>query len=116
MGTYIVNHDIATNRAANARAAAVSSARPPAEANPAPELAKAGSKVPETSADVANLPEPGIKAKGISEKAMIEKTAAEKPIVVENPAQKSADKPAETARIPAATPHPPPTPPDQAAP
>src|SRR5260370_12753393 len=103
MGTYIVNHDIATNRAANARAAAVSSARPPAEANPAPELAKAGSKVPETSADVANLPEPGIKAKGISEKAMIEKTAAEKPIVVEKPAEKSADKPAETASIPAGT-------------
>ena len=103
IGAYIVNHYIATKPAANAPAAAVSSARPPAEAKPAPELAKAGSKVPETSADVVNLPEPGIKAKGISEKAMIEKTAAEKPIVVEKPAEKSADKPAETASIPAAT-------------
>jgi len=103
IGAYIVNHYIATKPAANAPAAAVSSARPPAEAKPAPELAKAGSKVPETSADVANLPEPGIKAKGISEKAMIEKTAAEKPIVVEKPAEKSADKPAETASIPAGT-------------
>ena len=103
IGAYIVNHYIATKPAANAPAAAVSSARPPAEAKPAPELAKAGGKVPETSADVVNLPEPGIKAKGISEKAMIEKTAAEKPIVVEKPAEKSADKPAETASIPAAT-------------
>jgi len=103
IGAYIVNHYIATKPAANAPAAAVSSARPPAEAKPAPELAKAGSKVPETSADVVNLPEPGIKAKGISEKAMIEKTAAEKPIVVEKPAEKSADKAAETASIPAGT-------------
>src|SRR5258707_1432022 len=103
IGAYIVNHYIATNPAANAPAAAVSSARPPAEPKPAPELAKAGGKVPETSADVVNLPEPGIKAKGISEKAMIEKTAAEKPIVVEKPAEKSADKPAETASIPAVT-------------
>jgi len=103
IGAYIVNHYIATKPAANAPAAAVSSAQRPAEAKPAPEAAKAGSKAPETSADAANLPEPGIKAKGISEKAMIEKTAAEKPIVVEKPAEKSADKPAETASIPAGT-------------
>src|SRR5947208_9490915 len=103
IGAYIVNHYIATKPAANAPAAAVSTAEPQAEAKPAPEAAKAGSKAPETSSDVANLPEPGIKAKGISEKAMIEKTAAEKPIVVERPAEKSADKPAETASIPAAT-------------
>jgi hypothetical protein len=103
IGAYIVNHYIATKPAANAPAAAVSTAQPPAGAKPAPEAAKAASKAPETSADVANLPEPGIKAKGISEKAMIEKTAAEKPIVVEKPAEKSADKPAETASIPAGT-------------
>jgi hypothetical protein len=107
IGAYIVNHYIATKPAANAPAAAVSTAEPQAEAKPAPEAAKAGSKAPETSADVTNLPEPGIKAKGISEKAMIEKTAAEKPIVVEKPAEKSADKPAdkpaETASIPAGT-------------
>jgi len=103
IGAYIVNHYIAAKPAANAPAAAVSNAQPPADSKPAPEAAKAGSKVPETPADVASLPEPGIKAKGISEKAMIEKTAAEKPIVVEKPAEKSADKPAETASIPAGT-------------
>ena len=103
IGAYIVNHYIAAKPAANAPAAAVSTAEPQAEAKPAPEAAKAGSKAPETSADVANLPEPGIKARGISEKAVIEKTAAEKPIVVEKPAEKSADKPAETASIPAGT-------------
>ena len=103
IGAYIVNHYIATKPAANAPAAAVSAAESQAEAKPAPEAAKAGSKAPETSADVASLPEPGIKAKGISEKAMIEKTAAEKPIMVEKPAEKSAEKPAETASIPAAT-------------
>ncbi len=103
IGAYIVNHYIATKPAPNAPAAAVSTAEPQAEAKPAPEAAKAGSKAPETSADVANLPEPGIKARGISEKAMIEKTAAEKPIAVEKPEEKSADKPAETASIPAGT-------------
>jgi hypothetical protein len=101
IGAYIVNHYIAAKPAANAPTAAVSTAQPPAEAKPAPEAAKAASKAPETSADVANLPEPGIKAKGISEKAMIEKTAAEKPIMVEKPVEKSADKPVETASIPA---------------
>jgi hypothetical protein len=101
IGAYIVNHYIATKPAANAPAAAVSTAQPQGEAKPAAEPAKAGSKAPETSADVANLPEPGIKAKGISEKAMMEKTAAERPIAVEKPAEKSADKPAETASIPA---------------
>ena len=103
IGAYIVNHYIATKPAVNAPASAVSTAQPQAEAKPAPEAAKAGSKAPETSSDVANLPEPGIKAKGISEKAMIEKTAAEKPIAVERSAEKSADKAAETASIPAAT-------------
>jgi hypothetical protein len=98
IGAYIVNHYIATKPAANAPAAAVSAAESQAEAKPAPEAAKAGSKAPETSADVASLPEPGIKAKGISEKAMIEKTAAEKPIMVEKPAEKSAEKPAATRR------------------
>ncbi len=103
IGAYIVNHYIATKPAANAPAAAVSTAEPQAEAKPAAEAAKGGSKAPETSADVASLPEPGIKAKGISEKSMIEKTAAEKPIAVEKPAEKSADKPAETASIPTGT-------------
>src|SRR5260370_17468867 len=96
IGAYIVNHYIATKPAANAPAAVVSTTQLPAEAKPAPEAAKAGGKAPETSADVASLPEPGIKAKVISEKAMIEKTAAQKPTVAENP--------------PATTPHTPPQP------
>ncbi len=103
IGAYIVNHYIVTKPGANAPAAAVSTAEPQAESKPAAEAAKAGSKAPETSTDVANLPEPGIKAKGISEKAMIEKTTAEKPMAVEKPAEKSADKPVETASIPAGT-------------
>jgi hypothetical protein len=103
IGAYIVNHYIAAKPAANAPAAAVSTAQPQAKTTPAPEPAKSASKAPEASADVANLPEPGIKAKGISEKAMIEKTAAEKPIAVEKPAEKSADRPAETASVPAGT-------------
>ena len=44
----------------------------------------------ETSSDVANIPEPGVKAKGISEKAVLDRAGVEK----------SADKPAETASIP----------------
>jgi hypothetical protein len=104
IGAYIVNHYIATKPGANAPAAAVSTAEPQAEAKPAPEAATAGSKAPQTSAaDVANLPEPGVKARGISEKAIIEKTASERPIAVEKPVDKSAEKPADTASIPAGT-------------
>src|SRR6266478_8023954 len=62
IGAYIVNHYIATKPAANAPAAAISTAEQQPEAKPVPEAPKAGSKAPETSADVANLPEPGIKA------------------------------------------------------
>jgi hypothetical protein len=74
----------------------VSTAEPKAEAKTevktAPEAAKA-----ETSADVANIPESGVRAKGISEKAILERSAVEKP------AEKSADRPAETASIPVDT-------------
>jgi hypothetical protein len=90
IGAYIVNHYIVAKPDAPA-AAAVSTAEP-----------KADVKAPETPADVANVPEPGVRAKGISEKSIIEKSAAEKP-AVEKPAEKSADKPAETASIPAET-------------
>jgi hypothetical protein len=111
IGAYIVNHYIVGKPATNAPvAAAVSTAEPQAEAKVAPEAAKAGSKASETSSDVANIPEAGVKAKGISERAMIEKTAAEKPMAVEKPAEKAADKaekpadkPAETASIAAGT-------------
>ncbi len=88
IGAYIVNHYIATKPDAPA-AAAVSTADSKAEAKAAPDTAKA----PETPSDVAKLPEPGVRAKGISEKSVTEKAAAEKP------AEKSADKPAETASI-----------------
>jgi hypothetical protein len=102
LGAYIVNHYIVTKPGAGAPvAAAVSTTEPRAEAKVAPEPAKADAKAPEkapeTSSGLANIPEPGVKAKGVSEKAILEKSAAEKP------AEKSADKPAETASIPAET-------------
>jgi hypothetical protein len=93
IGAYIVNHYIVTRPGAAAPvAAAVSTAEPKAEAKAAPEAVKV-----ETSADVANIPEPGVRAKGISEKAILERSAVEKP------AEKSADRPAETASIPVET-------------
>ena len=102
VGAYIVNHYIVSKPGADAPVGAVlSTTEPKAEAKVAPEAAKADAKAPEkapeTSSGVANIPEPGVKAKGISEKAILEKSAAEKP------AEKSADKPAETASIPVET-------------
>lgn len=97
IGAYIVNHYIVAKP--DAPAAAVAST--------------ADSKKTDTKADgkpsvsvTGGLPQPGVTAKGISEKAMIEQTAAEKPAVVEKPVEKSADKadkPAETASVPAET-------------
>jgi hypothetical protein len=89
IGAYIVNHYI-VSKPDTPVAAATSTA------NPKPD-AKA-----EPSADVANIPEPGVRAKGISEKAVLDKSAAEKP-AAEKPAEKTADKPAETASIPPET-------------
>ena len=104
IGAYIVNHYIVTKPGADAPvAAAVASADPKAEARIAPEAAN--SKAPETSADVATIPEPGVKAKGISEKAMLERSAVEKPQekVQDGAGAKSADRPVETASIPVDT-------------
>jgi hypothetical protein len=101
IGAYIVNHYIATKPAADAPVAAAASPVDPKKAGPRNDAKPSG-----TSADLASIPEAGIKAKGISEKAMIETRAAEKPatveksVMVEKPAEKSADKPAETASIP----------------
>ena len=102
IGAYIVNHYIVTKPSADtAPAAVVSTAKPKANAKPATEA-----KPAETTGDVANAPEAGIKAKGISERGLLEKNAAaekaavEKP-VAEKPVEKPADKPAETASIPA---------------
>jgi hypothetical protein len=91
IGAYIVNHYIVSKPDAPV-AAAASTADPKADA----KAAKA-----ETS-DVANIPEPGVRAKGISEKAVLEKSAAEKP-AAEKSSDKAADKPTETASIPPET-------------
>ena len=99
IGAYIVNHYIVTKPGPDApTATAVSSADPKkADAKPSTASASAGN-LPQP-----NLPQPGVTAKGISEKAMLEQTAAEKPAVVEKSVEKSADKPTETASIPADT-------------
>ena len=99
VGAYIVNHyiNIKPGADAAATAAAVSSADPK-KAHP-----RGDAKPVEKSADLGNMPEPGVRAKGISEKAIIDKSAAEKP------AEKPADKPADTASIPASTPANPPS-------
>ncbi len=94
IGAYIVNHyiNIRPGADASATAAAVSTAEPK-KAN-----SKSDSKPVEKSADLGNIPVPGVRAKGISEKAIIEKSTAEKPV------EKAADKPAETASIPVSVP------------
>ena len=94
VGAYIVNHYINVKPAADAAAtaAAVSTADPKKADSRRPIRSR-----PQKSADLGNIPEPGVRAKGISEKAIIDKSAAEKP--AEKPADK-ADRPAETASIP----------------
>jgi hypothetical protein len=102
LGAYIVNHYI--NAKPPADAAAMSSADPKKAAS------KADSKPAERSADLGNLPEPGVRAKGISEKSIIDKSATDK-AVIEKPVDKAADKatdkadrPSETASIPPTAP------------
>lgn len=98
IGAYIVNHYIISKPGADAPvASAVSTAAPVA----AKADVKTSAKTPETSADSANLREPGVKAKGISEKAVLERAAAEKPQVKSG--EHAADKPAEIAAIPVET-------------
>jgi hypothetical protein len=108
IGAYIVNHYIVTPKpGSEAPAASIAKAKADAKATArtAPEA-----KPAENTRDVANLPEAGVKAKGISEKALLEKNAAAEKAVVEKPAEKEqpaektvdkADKPAETASVPA---------------
>jgi hypothetical protein len=93
IGAYIVNHYINVKPAADAAltAAAVSSV------DPKKAHSRGDSKPVEKSADLGNIPEPGVRAKGIKVPAETDKSAAEKP--VEKPADK-ADRPAETASIP----------------
>jgi hypothetical protein len=97
IGAYIVNHYIAAKPGADASSivAAASTADP--------KKAETGNDVKPSAVSVANLPEPGVKARGISEKSMLEQNAAEKSPKAEKPAEKSTDKPAETASIPVET-------------
>ncbi|HEX7563328.1 MAG TPA: hypothetical protein VF396_08760 [Bradyrhizobium sp.] len=121
IGAYIVNHYIVARPASDAPAAAAVSS-----VNPKKVTAKADSK----PAEISHLPEAGVRAKGISEKAISEKAASEKAAsekaasekvasekvasekaasekaslekpAAEKPTEKSADRPAETASIPA---------------
>lgn len=80
IGAYIVNHYIVTRPAGEAPVAAAVSSADPKKPDPRIDV-----KPAETSADVANIPEAGVRAKGISEKAIFEKPAS---------------GPAETASIP----------------
>jgi hypothetical protein len=96
LGAYIVNHYINTRPPAPDATAAVSTADPKKAGS------KADSKPAEKSADLGNVPEPGVRAKGISEKSIIDKSAADR-AGVEKAADK-ADRPSETASIPPVTP------------
>ena len=93
IGAYIVNHyiNIKPGADASATAAAVSSV------DPKKATSKGGSRPVEKSADLGNIPEPGVRAKGISEKSVSDKSAVEKPA-------DKADKPSETASIPPVAP------------
>jgi hypothetical protein len=90
LGAYIVNHYINSKPDAPT-AAAVSLTAP-------------------KKADLGNTPEPGVRTKGISEKSVIDKSAVEKAAVEKPVVEKPADKPAETASIPADTRRHPPNP------
>src|SRR6516164_8974059 len=96
IGAYIVNHYINNKTPADSATAAAVSTADPKKAS-----SRGDSKPAEKSADIGNIPEPGVRAKGVSEKAIIDKSPVEK--TVEKPAEK-ADKPAETASIPPTTP------------
>jgi hypothetical protein len=86
LGAYIVNHYINAKSDADAPPAAMASVADP-------KIQKNDPK----SAEVAKIPEPGVKAKGISERAMIEKSASEGVAEVKSVDIKSVDiKPVDT--------------------
>ena len=112
IGAYIVNHYIVSKPGPNAPVASAVSTVDPKAAPEAAKVdakadAKAAEKTPDTSAETGNTRGPGVKAKGISERAVLEKAAAEKPQEKQEKPEKSgenvADRPAETASIPAET-------------
>jgi hypothetical protein len=90
IGAYIVNHYIVAKPQAPV-AAAVSTADPKQA-----DAKQADAKPSEVSPDVTNIPAAGVRAKGISEKAIFERSA-------DKAVEKPADKPTETASIPADT-------------
>ncbi len=99
LGAYIVNHYIVNRPAADAPAAALSATeakRVEAKADPktgAKNDTKIEAKPAEASTDVANIPEPGVKAKGISEKAIFGKPA------VDSAYEKAVEKPADGVTV-----------------
>jgi len=102
IGAYIVNHYIVAKPGAGADAP-VAAALSPADPK---KTDVRNADVRNDASDVANIPEPGVRAKGFSEKTTIERAAVvEKPVEkpVEKSAEKPAEKPAETASIPADT-------------
>jgi len=102
LGAYIVNHYIRPGTDAYGRPTAEVSAAAVSSAGPKKANLRSDSKPVEKSADLGNIPEPGVRAKGISEKAIIDKSNTDKSVTekpVEKPADK-ADRPAETASIP----------------
>jgi hypothetical protein len=103
IGAYIVNHYIVTKPGTDAPVAAAVSSVDPKKVDTKAD-AKGDVKPAETSADVANIPEPGVRAKGISEKAILDRSAGEKS--VEKPADKRQPAPREktAARTPPAAP------------
>ena len=89
LGAYIVNHYINAKSDADAPPAAMASVADPRSQKNDPK-----------SADVAKIPEPGVKAKGISERAMIEKSASEGVAEVKSVEIKSVDtKPLEAKPV-----------------
>jgi len=101
LGAYIVNHYINAKPAADAaamasteskKAVAKADAKPDAKTDPKTSDSKTEARSAEAMTDVANLPEPGVRAKAISEKAVLGKPVES---VSETPAA-----PVEPRRIP----------------
>jgi hypothetical protein len=90
IGAYIVNHYI--NNKPPADASVTAATVPSSDPKKAP---KSESRPVEKSADLGNIPEPGVRAKGVAEKSIFDKSAVEKS--AEKPPEKSPEKPAEKA-------------------
>jgi hypothetical protein len=97
LGAYIVNHYIKAPANTAPTTAAMSATAEPKKATSKPD-----SKPAEKSADLGNIPEPGIRAKGPSEKSIVDKSPADKAAVEK--ATDKADRPSETASIPPVAP------------